>query len=178
MKKSFLILGLMGGICAIDGFAARVASQDVVIAYSCPAGCYLDISNARTGTAGVSSVGCYYTNIGSYCGDPTYVIVDEGANKQQTKTARAAKITQKVEANNTNALSDDPEVKELEEIILKAKKDKKPGRVGAVSCHKGCTLVWEGTTATCTPQPQCGQPNIYGGDLKPSTSTDTPENGK
>ena len=109
MKKSFLILGLMGGICAIDGFAARVASQDVVIAYSCPAGCYLDFSNARAGSGGLSSAGCYYASNGSYCGDPTYVIVDDGANipntpnTQKTKTARAAKITQKVEANNTNA---------------------------------------------------------------------------
>ena len=120
MKKSFLIFGVMGVLCATNGWAQDEASDTL---------------------------------------------------------SRATKVTQrieKVETNNVNALSDDPEVKELEEIILKSKK--KPGRVGLASCPRGCALVWdEDMKAHCEPEAQCGRPRPHIGKISGGTgSTEAP----
>ena len=79
--------------------------------------------------------------------------------------ARAAKVSK---AQTQTATAEDVEVQKVVDAV-KAAKGKKPSRVGAVSCRKGCTLVWEGTTAVCTPKPDCGSPNVYGGEIKKDT---------
>lgn len=83
--------------------------------------------------------------------------------------ARAAKVSK---AQTQTATTEDVEVQKVVDAVkdaVKAAKGKKPPRVGAVSCRKGCTLVWEGTTAVCTPIPDCGSPNVYGGEIKKDT---------
>lgn len=54
MKKSFLIAGIMGAILSTNGHAA----QNVLVEYTCPAGCYLDY--AIDGGGGATGAGTTY----------------------------------------------------------------------------------------------------------------------
>ena len=110
MKKSFLMLGILGSVCAIDAFAARTASnlssQDVVVAYACPAGCYADVSKAQAGSAGITSIACYYYENGAFCGNPTITILETESNsilqseinKQLKKQEKAVKKSETTRA--------------------------------------------------------------------------------
>lgn len=51
MKKSFLMLGILGSVCAINAFAARSSSQGVITSYQCPDGCHPKISVLDDGSS-------------------------------------------------------------------------------------------------------------------------------
>ena len=55
MKKSFLIVGVLGAIIATNGYA--VQSQTVVVTYTCPAGCELIQGGISQTGSGISTTG-------------------------------------------------------------------------------------------------------------------------
>ncbi|MFQ6727231.1 MAG: hypothetical protein ACLRFF_02635 [Alphaproteobacteria bacterium] len=48
MKKTFLIMGLIAGLTATNGYA--VSSQTVIVTYTCPDGCELSTHILQNGT--------------------------------------------------------------------------------------------------------------------------------
>lgn len=193
MKKLFLIFGLVVGLSATNGYAAAIGERLRTTNgwMACPPGCTF-LRDANGGfvaplTCVDHGIECAGINGGvrTYDDYPiSYSLVEEASEeeiadvanvivnvkKQKMDTAvssvaRAAKVSK---VQTQTATTEDVEVQKVVDAVnaAKGKKGKKPSRVGAVSCRKGCALVWEGATATCTPSPECGSPNIFGGENK------------
>lgn len=190
MKKLFLIFGLVVGLSATNGYAAAIGERLRTTNgwMACPPGCTF-LRDANGGfvaplTCVDHGIECAGRNGGvrTYDDYPiSYSLVEEASEeeiadvanvivnvkKQKMDTAvssvaRAAKVSK---AQTQTATTEDVEVQKVVDAVKAAN-----SRVGAVSCRKGCALVWQGTTATCTPSPDCGSPNIYGGELKKDTT--------
>lgn len=194
MKKLFLIFGLVVGLSATNGYAAAIGERLRTTNgwMACPPGCtFLRDSNGglvapltcvdhgiecagRNG--GVRIYADYPTSYSlgeeapeEEIADVANVIVNVKKQKMDTAVSSVARAAKVSKAQTQTATTEDVEVQKVVDAV-KAAKGKKPSRIGAVSCRKGCTLVWEGTTATCTPSPDCGSPNIYGGEIKKDTA--------
>ncbi|MFQ6726801.1 MAG: hypothetical protein ACLRFF_00365 [Alphaproteobacteria bacterium] len=198
MKKLFLIFGLVVGLSATNGYAAAIGERLRTTNgwMACPPGCtFLRDSNGglvapltcvdhgiecpgRNG--GVRIYDDYPASyslgeevseeeIADVANDVIVNVKNQKIDKKMdtavSSVARAAKVSK---AQTQTATTEDVEVQKVVDAV-KAAKDKKP-RVGAVSCRKNCTLVWDGYTATCTPSPECGYPRIYGGENKKDTT--------
>ena len=197
MKKLFLIFGLVVGLSATNGYAAAIGERLSTTNgwMACPPGCtFLRDANGGyvapltcvdhgiecAGRNGGIRVYDEYPNqysLGSVASeeeiaDVANVIVKVKKQKMDTAVSSVARAAKVSKAQTQTATTEDVEVQKVVDAV-KAAKGKKPSRVGAVSCRKGCTLVWEGTTATCTPSPECGSPNIYGGEIKKDTNVST-----
>lgn len=203
MKKLFLIFGLVVGLSATNGYAAAIGERLRTTNgwMACPPGCtFLRDSNGGIVaplTCVDHGIECAGRNGGVriYADYPTSYSLGEEAPEEEianvanvivnvknqkidkkmdtavSSVARAAKVSK---AQTQTATTEDVEVQKVVDAV-KAAKDKKPSRVGAVSCRKGCKLVWVGATATCEPAPGCGSPNIYGGEIKKdATGSTTP----
>lgn len=190
MKKLFLIFGLVVGLSATNGYAAAIGERLRTTNgwMACPPGCTF-LRDANGGvvaplTCVDHGIECAGRNGGvrTYDDYPiSYSLVEEASEeeiadvanvivnvkKQKMDTAvssvaRAAKVSK---AQTQTATTEDVEVQKVVDAVKAAN-----SRVGAVSCRKGCALVWKGTTATCTPTPDCGSPNIYGGEIEKEAS--------
>lgn len=190
MKKLFLIFGLVVGLSATNGYAAAIGERLRTTNgwMACPPGCTF-LRDANGGfvaplTCVDHGIECAGRNGGvrTYDDYPiSYSLVEEASEeeiadvanvivnvkKQKMDTAvssvaRAAKVSK---AQTQTATTEDVEVQKVVDAVKAAN-----SRVGAVSCKKGCALVWVGATATCTPSPDCGSPNIYGGEMKGETT--------
>lgn len=190
MKKLFLIFGLVVGLSATNGYAAAIGERLRTTNgwMACPPGCTF-LRDANGGfvaplTCVDHGIECAGRNGGvrTYDDYPiSYSLVEEASEeeiadvanvivnvkKQKMDTAvssvaRAAKVSK---AQTQTATTEDVEVQKVVDAVKAAN-----SRVGAVSCRKGCALVWEGATATCIPSPDCGSPNIFGGENKKDTA--------
>ena len=96
MKKSFLMLGILGSICAADAFAVRSAStsslsaQSLGIYKSCPKGCHYVA--AESTVANYEEGACYDDQTGAYCGKVEYIIVENAAANSNLETGIDAQL--------------------------------------------------------------------------------------
>lgn len=190
MKKLFLIFGLVVGLSATNGYAAAIGERLRTTNgwMACPPGCTF-LRDANGGvvaplTCVDHGIECAGINGGvrtyddypiSYSlveeaseeeiADDANVIVNVKKQKMDTAVSSVARAAKVSKVQTQTATTEDVEVQKVVDAV-KAAKGKKPSRVGAVSCKKGCALVWVGATATCTPSPDCGSPNRYGGEIK------------
>ena len=84
MKKTFLILSVVGGISATNAYAAQISTAitneptqkaGYAIAYKCPNGCYVVKSGSNNGDTGTVTISCSDGN-GKDCGEPKVVVIE------------------------------------------------------------------------------------------------------
>lgn len=160
MKKSFLIVGVIGAIIATNGYAVQ---SDVVVTLKCPDGCALYTSQS----GGTFEAYCYNPSTNNKCSGPwvndfamSADVMHEikkmeeldktNATKQtkKTNTARAAKIRKNV---NTADIPSTP--------MGATEKASVGSGVTVITCPTGCKLDCHtdvpGTTMIC----KCRRPN-------------------